>query len=97
MTAQERSKAMFDLWYEDHIGDENKPVKAAAWEVWQHLYQPLARTPLSEKQVEDLIYAKHFRKGCDQLSYSSTQVNLNWYRLGLRDGERVHGITQEQG
>ncbi len=54
------------------------------------------RVPLSEKQVEDLIYAKHFRKGCAQLSYASTQVNLNWYRLGLRDGERAHGITQEK-
>lgn len=54
------------------------------------------RVPLSEKQVEDLIYAKHFRKGCAALSYASTQVNLNWYRLGLRDGERAHGITQEK-
>ena len=54
------------------------------------------RVPLSEKQVEDLIYAKHFRKSCAQLSYASTQVNLNWYRLGLRDGERAHGITQEK-
>lgn len=54
------------------------------------------RVPLSEKQVEDLIYAKHFRKCCAQLSYASTQVNLNWYRLGLRDGERAHGITQEK-
>lgn len=38
MTAQDQqSRAEFDLWYADHIGDENKPVRDAAWETWQHL------------------------------------------------------------
>lgn len=52
--------------------------------------------PLSDAKVEELIHDKHFKKGCLQLRMESTNVNLHWYRLGLRDGEAAHGITQEK-
>ena len=46
--------------------------------------------PLTEAQVQALIEAKHFRSGYELKA--SDQVCLEWYRLGLRDGERAHGI-----
>lgn len=49
--------------------------------------------PLTDTQIDDLIAAKHFRKGYELTA--SDKVCINWYRLGLRDGERAHGITQK--
>lgn len=52
------------------------------------------RKPLTEAQVQALIEAKHFRSGYELKA--SDQVCLEWYRLGLRDGERAHGIKGDQ-
>jgi hypothetical protein len=47
--------------------------------------------PLTEEQINTMIEAKHFRKG--YIRSMSENVNLGWYRLGLREGERAHGIV----
>ncbi len=54
--------------------------------------QPVVGEPLSDEQIDDLIAAKHFHEGYELIS--SVKVLINWYRLGLRDGERAHGIKQ---
>jgi hypothetical protein len=49
-----------------------------------------AQQPLTDEQVFTLIHTKHF-----DLKYHllpSDEVCLNWYRLGIRDGEAAHGI-----
>ena len=48
---------------------------------------------LTDEQVDALIATKHFREGYELTA--SVKVLINWYRLGLRDGERAHGITQQ--
>lgn len=50
--------------------------------------------PLTDEQVEVLITTRHFRKGYELKA--SDRTCLAWYRLGLRDGERAHGITGGQ-
>lgn len=57
--------------------------------------QPVVREPLTDEQINALIAAKHFREGYELTA--SDKVCINWYRLGLRDGERAHGITQKGG
>ena len=59
----------------------------------QALYtaQPVEREPLTEAQVQALIEAKHYRPVYELKA--SDQVCLDWYRLGLRDGEAAHGIN----
>lgn len=54
--------------------------------------QPVVREPLTDEQIDGLIAAKHFREGYKLTA--SDKVCINWYRLGLRDGERAHGITK---
>lgn len=56
--------------------------------------QPVVRKPLTDEQVEALITAEHFREGYKLKA--SDRTCLAWYRLGLRDGERAHGITEGQ-
>ena len=56
--------------------------------------QPVVREPLTAEQVDALIATKHFREGYELTA--SDKVCINWYRLGLRDGERAHGIKGEQ-
>ena len=51
--------------------------------------------PLTDEQINGLIAAKHFREGYKLTA--SDKVCINWYRLGLRDGERAHGITKKRG
>ena len=48
---------------------------------------------LTDEQVDALIATKHFREGYELTA--SVKVLINWYLLGLRDGERAHGITQQ--
>ena len=55
----------------------------------------IRRVPLSDKAVEQLICTNHFDPKY-QLKESDRTV-LAWYRLGLRDGERAHGIAAQQG
>lgn len=49
--------------------------------------QPVVRHPLTDEQIDALIVAKHFREGYELTA--SDKVCINWYRLGLRDGERA--------
>ena len=56
--------------------------------------QPVVRKPLTDEQVEALITAEHFRERYKLKA--SDRTCLAWYRLGLRDGERAHGITEGQ-
>ena len=68
----------------------------SAIEVWnRRTPQPVVREPLTDEQVDALIATKHFREGYELTA--SDKVCINWYRLGLRDGERAHGITQKGG
>ncbi len=48
------------------------------------------RKPLTDEQVFTLIHTKHFDPKYHLLP--SDEVCLNWYRLGIRDGEAAHGI-----
>lgn len=71
------------------------------WEGWiarrivERLFQePVVREPLTDEQVEALITTEHFREGYKLKA--SDRICLAWYRLGLRDGERAHGITGGQ-
>ena len=48
--------------------------------------------PLTDEQIDELIAAKHFRK--DYELKASDKVCINWYRMGLRDGEQAHGIKE---
>lgn len=57
--------------------------------------QPVVREPLTNEQIDALIATKHFREGYELTA--SDKVCINWYRLGLRDGERAHSITQKGG
>ena len=56
-------------------------------------WMPPAQRPLTDKQVFTLIHTKHFDPKYRLLP--SDEVCLNWYRLGIRDGEAVHGIKGE--
>lgn len=79
-------------------------VRKNSWRDGQWEATPFARSveaevrrqdePLTEAQVQALIEAKHFRSGYELKA--SDQVCLEWYRLGLRDGERAHGIKGGQ-
>ncbi len=55
--------------------------------------QPVVRKPLTDEQVEALITTVHFREGYELKA--SVRTCLAWYRLGLRDGERAHGIGEQ--
>lgn len=47
---QEReARAEFDAWYETTIGDENKPVREAAWAAWNR------RTPSQPAAVKESL------------------------------------------
>lgn len=71
-------------------------TKDEAIEAWnRRTPQPVVREPLTDEQIDDLIAAKHFREGYELTA--SDKVCINWYRLGLRDGERIHNITQKGG
>lgn len=48
-------------------------------------------TPLSDEQIECQISEKHFDS--TYIRHASDEICLNWYRLGVRDGESMHGIT----
>ena len=51
--------------------------------------QPVA-LPLTDEQINLMVHSQHFDP-----SYklkASDMVCVNWYKLGLRDGERAHGI-----
>ena len=65
------------------------------WKALAAVQQPVVREPLTDEQIDGLIAAKHFREGYKLTA--SDKVCINWYRLGLRDGERAHGITQKGG
>ena len=54
---------------------------------------PQPAKPLSDKQVEDLINAKHF--SLKYIRTASDEACLRWYRLGVRDCEIAHGIIKE--
>ncbi|CAB4161046.1 hypothetical protein UFOVP764_29 [uncultured Caudovirales phage] len=56
------------------------------------LYAHPPRKPLTEEDIEKMIATRHFDP--KYVKCSSDEVCLNWYRLGLRDGERAHGITE---
>jgi len=55
--------------------------------------QQAQRRPLTDEQVQQLIEARHFRKG--YILADSDRVALDWYRRGLRDGEFAHGIGEQ--
>lgn len=52
---------------------------------------PARQEPLTESQVDDLIHSKHFDRSYKL--HASDETCSRWYRLGLRDGERAHGIV----
>jgi hypothetical protein len=66
---------------------------AAAPEASAQPATPKERKPLTEKQVNALIHAKHFDPTYELRE--SDEVCLRWYRLGLRDGEAAHGIGEQ--
>jgi hypothetical protein len=49
--------------------------------------------PLTDDEIETLIQTKHFRPG--YFKHRSDLVILDWYRLGLRDGEAAHGTGKK--
>lgn len=54
-----------------------------------------SRVPLTDEQVSELIHTKHFARS--YVLRNSDLVCLDWYRLGLRDGETAHGISASDG
>ena len=70
-------------------------AEVAMWKALAAVQQPVVREPLTDEQIDALIATKHFREGYELTA--SDKVCINWYRLGLRDGERAHGITQKGG
>ena len=52
------------------------------------------KRPLSDAQVLELLHSSHFHK--KYVLKDSDRTLIAWYRLGLRDGERAHGITAAQ-
>ena len=70
-------------------------AEIAMWKALSAVQQPVVREPLTDEQVDALIATKHFREGYELTA--SDKVCINWYRLGLRDGERANGITQKGG
>jgi len=55
--------------------------------------EPKERKPLTDAQVEALIAATHFDPSYKR--HASDETCLRWYYLGLRDGERAHGIQEQ--
>jgi hypothetical protein len=51
------------------------------------------RQPLTDEQIETIIQTKHFSPL--YVKRNSDLVILDWYRLGLRDGEAAHGIGKK--
>jgi hypothetical protein len=51
---------------------------------------PPQRPPLKDEEIETIIRTKHFSPA--YVKRNSDLVMLDWYRLGLRDGEAAHGI-----
>lgn len=50
------------------------------------------KVPLTEKEMDDLISASHF---CvHYVRQPSDELCIRWYKLGLQDGERMHGIRK---
>lgn len=67
----------------------------SAIEVWnRRTPQPAVREPLTDEQIDDLIAAKHFREGYELTA--SDKVCINWYRLGVRDAERLLAEGRQQ-
>jgi hypothetical protein len=59
---------------------------------YRPLYAHPPRKPLTDADIEKMIATRHFDP--KYVKCSSDEVCLNWYRLGLRDGEAAHGITK---
>lgn len=74
-------------WICDADGDTITPLYAA-----QQAAQAPERKPLSEGRVE-LMDSNRYRGRGSDFDYS----NSAWYRLGIRDAERVHGIVGTTG
>ena len=62
--AQEPDHATFALWYADHIGDDNKPVRDAAWETYQAFAGRTAPQPAPDC---------HHRPPCDECAALAVQ------------------------
>ena len=52
------------------------------------------RQPLSAAQIDTLVHTKHFDPAYSLTA--SDEVNLNWYRQGIRDAEKAHGIGDKE-
>jgi hypothetical protein len=72
--------------YQDKRNDDSIKILEEA------LAQP-NRQPMTDDEIETLIQTKHFRPG--YVKHRSDLVILDWYRLGLRDGEAAHGIGKK--
>lgn len=93
--AGEPDYATFALWYTDHIGDENKPVRNAALATYEAFAprqptQPQAgAVPLTPEQVAEIADAAH--REYDRL-VSSGQCAPRWSAVFAHLLEMHHGI-----
>jgi hypothetical protein len=67
-----------------HVGWDDLPAGTKLYA------SPPPRQPLTDEEIETIIRTKHFSPL--YVKRNSDLVILDWYRLGLRDGEAAHGI-----
>lgn len=60
--------------------------------MWSACTNP-PRAPLTDEWIDGLIERTHFDKR--YVKTASDRVCLDWYRMGIRDAERAHGISAE--
>ena len=79
-------------WLERH--DEKYDKRTLVYTTPQPTVQAesVSAKPLTKKQILELIHAKHVHK--DYVLHESDRACLDWYELGLRDGEAAHGIKK---
>lgn len=89
--AGEPDYATFALWYADHIGDENKPVRDAALATYE-AFAPTQPTqaqagavPLTRERLQEI-----------SLDYSDSEDECIGFRDGWRAAEKHHGIKGGQ-
>lgn len=89
--AGEPDYATFALWYADHIGDENKPVRDAALATYEAFATPqptqaqAGAVPLTDEQISTEAEAGKY--------YVEDLLDFN---AGVRFAEQYHGIKGGQ-
>ena len=65
-------------------------VKGSGWVNYRQGVEDSKRKPLSDDAIQQIINTKHF--DTRYILQQSDKINLRWYKQGVKDAEKAHGI-----